>query len=188
MPKRAAEDRRSDVGAGRCARSSRRSPTSPWRCILARGERWTAGHDRSTESARVSSRERASRCPFCDRRNRHHHRRGGGQGPRPSDPEPVRDARRWSGRDDRGRSRPRRAWARRPASATAMSSVTSASSTVRPLHAATRSAGERRVGRPRPARRDRRLPDRRQPAQAGLDRSAARVLPTRCSTGSGTAR
>ena len=73
-----------------------------------------------------------------ERRHRHHHRRGGGQGPRPGDPQPVRDARGRPRRDDRGdldgvspRGRGRRALPRR-------SSPSWASPTVRPLHAVTR--------------------------------------------------
>ena len=103
-----------------------------------------------------------------ERRHRHHHRRGGGQGPGPGDPQPVRDARGRPGRDDRGhldRELPR-GGGRRALPGDLLGAGRG------PRSAAARrdeAAGERRDCGPRGPRRDRRLPDRWQPAPPVVD-------------------
>ena len=104
----------------------------------------------------------------CDRGNRHHHRRRGGQGPGSGHPQSLRRARGRGRRDDRGD----------------LDGVVPGPRGGRALQAGLRRArghaghpaprghapaGQRREGDPRGPRRDRHLPDRRQPAPPVLD-------------------
>ena len=159
-----------DVGRGLAARARARCAV-----LGARARRWRGGRGPARGDARTGpgpARPVRDRCVDSRAlwpRNRDRHRRRGGQGPGPRHPRPVRRAR---GRARRARSRssrPRRRWASRPASATGPVFTELGASEVRPLHAMTRAqANDEHVAPPGP-RRDRRVPDRRQPAAAVVD-------------------
>ena len=116
----------------------------------------------------VANIQRGEPSPTVTDGHRHHHRRRGGQGPRPRHPQPLRRARRRSRRDRRrhldrvvARLRGRRALQAGLRRARRREGPDDPRDDPRP--------GQRRDRGPRPARRDRHLHDRRQPAPPVVD-------------------
>ena len=130
------------------------------------------GHPRAApdEAARrLSSREaRPGSAHSSGRWNRHDHRRRGGQGPRPRHPEPLRRARRGRGRHDR---RHQHGVVARPRGGRTLSRGLRRARHQEgpPAPRGHPPAGQRRDRGDGRARRDRRLPDRRQPAPPVVD-------------------